>query len=1781
MTKGTPLRMRASEAVTVPQLSILLGSEAVLSTLQREWAAFPQGASYADFRRLLEQLVRPPPDPSATQQPRCSTLERTTPPHYDTPASSRFEAAITPARLSEARASTPGISTYGASDGTGTNREAERARRIRSRQELAGVTMRSVDPIKQLFNRVDIHNEQRVTWDNLVNYLVAEATSDATATRLRSDTFNYLTFSRQLRGLSKQPQQQRKPQERLPPALRIYRRYYRDVQGFPKSAAAVRGDESATGGGQAAAVICEDEDLALVRFIDGLPGHKSLFFACTRSCPCIFYSKDTLERVYSAPPELLPGVSPTAVSYLAACDLFVCYSADDRLLRGWFSLISHTIVTVAVTPLLLEGLVRRIYAMPHESPTYAEYAETVFVGNSQGQVLRITAPQGRSGGMEFTVAQTYSHLHSIETGGLVDFCVYGAHLYSLGFDGRLVVTSLHTGQSSEVGRVVNEHLTTLVYIPEHDWVVAATSCRRQLLCWEANAHGSLPGSPFIVTGHGEHEAVIIALVYVAPADLLVSADSQGVLKVWDASSQRCVQSLRSNRIPRRHGGSLRAVTADEAKASFTKTRTAANTNSGLLAGNLAGLFLNLGLLALLPAGVGQPHQVGGLQCHSLTYCEPSQEMLCGFVNSIVCWGLRDRANLLVCDAEEACYDLLYDIRTCTFLVQGATCLSVWDGVDGYRRRVLGQVENPGALQAGSDIKAMCLDELGSRLFVSLSDGRVVSYTTQYLASDASKCTPVRAPVWWRGRSPGCGVGSGGPALVEQMHYSSISRTWIAITSMGALLVRSEEDEQKVLFSITISVSTSPLTHLRVSEDLGLTAVTDAQRTVYMYDMQAWMDAPVTKKLAEYGALVDIVFLADAPALVTVHAGGVCRCWSCAPAKERFQLISVFCHPQHPAPELVTVATVEAERASMEAMERAHLGSAGMTRGRRPMQPAAASQFARTAAVRASGCHDVLHSASCDTPRYRAMLPTIARISRPSSGGIGSRPATSTLRASPRGFSSSQRIEPGVQGTSDEQREDPVEPRSALKCHARVRKAANGPLRNAKAGEEYSATAVAAPIPIASVEFTSAAYDGRQHHLFLGDSDGVVHTYRMCPLLQAFKLPRCTHTSRPTFSLSSAMEASGMDADSALAFPTLVWSLQVHVNDRSTRERGGEAHPPSTNRGSISSVTQRGLERCGVLCVRWMDDRGVLASSGYDHKVWFLDSMSGEKIASLSAARPPPRPDRAGSPLMVWGHDSGALAQEPILSGVLEKKKTEAASTLPLHNIFSLPPLPRYDGLTDGSAAHFLAGTPPPCCCTHITANEEATATEGLGVLASQSKEGQEEDCTPATVSSARPLPVSFSLPTLLGHSNEISRSLSRCSIPEVAMAARHDRAAVELKGFLQRPIRQSSSGTRPPRINPYMRSPSPSSSEQYPPTEDARRGRVPPSHYSVSSPAGNPLEADESPCGAPSATWRTRPTSGGNESAHVHIVEWQKRHLIALRASRGMKPDAPVHPGSHNTLVHVEESKWHSVDVTGQPPLLGSASGVPCPAVRPAVASTVALAATQAAASQTDAASGWSALSRTANMPTLMSTRGDSVAMEAERSGSIISLGFKEDSAVINPCETATGSFSDNVAIVAAEGLHISGSAMAAPALDADQEPAARPPQQTQLLQSQREGERIKRNSVALFAMPRYGNPSRVPPRHRSAPGHHSRTSAPRFSKKAAECGGVGERTSSSAVAGASASCLLHGIAEGTQSFVSSNTTHPPPMLAYSNECEGRSTLEMYSIELRKRLRRPRRWYEA
>lgn len=1758
--------MQGCDDVQVPMLAIVLGNESSLTALHHEWQAFPHGATYPDFRRLLEPYVRPPSTSRTSLRASIAVLRERGMPRRSTARLTPGSASSRPRSRQFAVPTSPPLA--GASDYAGSNRDADRGRRVRSREELAGAAARPVDVVKQLFNRVDIHNQQRVSWENLVNYLVAEASVDTTGTKLLTSASNQYTFSRRLRGKPKAVQQQRKPTEGTSAEALTYHRFHRDVKDTAK-AAAPRAGAADLDDDQPTSATADDEDLALIRFLDGLPGHRSLFFVSSRSNPFMLYSKETLERVFSAPPELLPDGIPSAVAYLPTCDLFLCYSPDDRLLRGWFSLLSVHVVTTTVRPLLLEGLVRRMRTMPRKSPSFAEHAETVFLGDSFGHILRVTAPRGRGGGIEFKLAQTYANLHTRESGGLVDFCVYGGHLYSSGFDGRLVVTSLANGQSSELGSTLNEHLTALVYVAGHNWVVAATSCGRELLWWEAHSHSSLPGAAFDPAGFGMHSGGIIALSYVASSDQVVSADCDGTVKVWDVTTQRCVQSFRSARVPQPRGRSVGGAPVEELKVSGTNPRATAHSGTGLVAGNLASLLVNLGLLALLPAGAGQASHLGGPQCHSLIYNDVTQELMCGFVNTIICWGLHGHANPRVCDAEEVCYDIFYEIRTCTFLLLSATRVSVWDGVHGYFRGALSHVARSGVSQTGAEIKAVCVDELGSRLFISFhGGGGVVVHSTHALAADAGQCTPETAVQWWSPRAPGS---NGEQPYVEQMHYSSVLRTWIAITSSGALLVQTEEDNQEVLFSSTISVSTAPLTLMRLSEQLGLVAVADAQKAVYVYDMHAWTDAPSTKLMTAFGGLVDMLFLDNAPALVTVHTGGVCRCWSCAPTAERFELLGVLCHPQHPAPDVVTTMTVETERAAAAAaaLERAQMGSTGGSRGRHQPGQTQLPPLSRANLALASGSRD-----GGDGGAAAAMLRSGVFASRPPSSAGGSRPATATVRSSQRppsraaGYGGGNAPAASFADYSVTVNEATAAFKDSL---GSLGNSGQEDARERLSGQdELNATLQAMTEMSACAEFTCATYDGRRHYLFLGDSEGAVHTYRMCALLQAYKLPRCALTSRPAFSLAASASLRGAGSEVQQHLSLFVRTVHVHV--------GPSAVPESVTDAGVSQQGRRRRERSGVVCVRWIGDRGVLATTGHDHEVWFLNSEC-QRLACLSAERAPPRPEDPDRPLTSTGSRPATSSREAarLTSGLANFSGTFNASfQAPVHG-FTLPPIPRSDEAGADGASAFPVTEKQPCCCTHNTAELSsssttagATAVDGADGAAPSEEKPSAAPADPASFLDDPDSPMYAAkgrsrVPSAKPGSRRVS---PKSAAPPAAIGAapQQSRSGTVLQDFFQRGEAPRNAEGRPPRSPGPSR---PASPQQVPSDGEARPGR-PTSPSARGAKGASSHNAANRPRSASSMA--PCPSSASSES-QIHLHEWQARDLAGKRETRGMKPQAPVQPASHNTLVHVEESKGHSCAVAPTQMLLSPLTNAYRPAGRPATVVQHGLEPGEAAA-PTEAGVGLSAASLTENATTRSTVRGAAAVLSDNSStGPLVAFGADGEAQSIDlwtllpaaaTAETAATaslprSGSGGPLCVAGSAVGHLGAAVESAGLQAT--PPL--PQRSALLSAS--GTMHGRRRIHP---PR--PPATLAPRHRSVGGSSSSMAPATMDNPATST----KRASTTFAAAASA------MPTSPNSLSASRLMSPqlPRMLAYTSAVDGDSTLQLYSSGLHEALRRRRRW---
>jgi WD40 repeat protein len=1383
----------------VPCLALVLGSETSLTALHQSLSAFPRGVTYPQFRHILlshlatmlaspthHRLTTPtPPFAHAVVEARFHSLSSPALPHADASfagdeaaAAIRAAAAAEPSRCVPAAPASPPTSSSQEGQ-SGTNREEARVRRVRTRQELAGLSAAPVDAMKQLFNRIDVGNAQRVTWENVLDYMVAEAGAGLMEARYRANKTKIYSFSRALRCSLTQhrsspspaapiappassPSQRRPLQEETQKSVKklFYRRFYGDGQDTSARGPQAKTSNSLIKSSSTSAKqkpVRVEEDLSLIRVVDGLESHNTVFFVSSRNGPFLLYSKDTLERVFTAPPGMLGDAVPTAVAYLAHIDFFLCYSTDDRLLRGWSALLAQSIATVAVTPLLVEGFVRRMRTMPVSSPTYADYADSVFLGDSYGHVLHVTAPRGRGGGMEFVVQRTYSGLHSRHSGGLVDFCVYGGFLYSSGFDGRVVATSLTTGQSSEVGSVDHEHLHALVYVPARGGLVAATSSTRHLLWWEANSQSALPGVPFKHAGYGDHAAAIVAVEYVADSNYLASADCDGVVKIWEVDTQRCVQSFQSSRLTDDgvggHGGSEEIVPGTTLTSQRRAQGGGAATTSHLTssAGRDMMMLAHNGLHSLLSESSGTSH-VGSAHCHSLSYCAATEELMCGFTNAVTCWGLHSNRNPFMYDEEEVCQDIVYDVRNQTFLLQSATRLSVWDSVHGVRLNLLDRTKVRSASHTTADIKSMCLDDLGSRVFVAGSDGNIYVYSTRAVATDATNDTEGSLHLWHTAAvAPSTTItttshsfpveGSDAtapttaPVVIEQMYFSSTLRTWLAITSCGTLLVLIETDDEQSGPPATVNISPFALRQMRVSEELGLVVIVDAQESVFLCDMEAWADAPVTCSLAPYGHIVDLTFLGAAPVLVTVHVGGVCRCWSCPPAVECFELLGMLHHPQLPPP-------VTALKGKVSSLDHTQRPSSAVVPSVHPPKTLSASMATvadlatckSTRTPSATFSHSAVTSARPLTAslRYMCTVSTSRDTSRHLASATHGRCETDYAETTgvaglgkTRLFASTAVPRRWANAPSDF-----AENTAASRGGGTAGTA--GAAATLRARESLSPESLilnmeerAKALAGEAAELTSVSFDERSHRLFIGDAQGLVHIYRMCELLQYYRLPRCTYACRPAFSLfsearvqqpSPTKNADDVDDDiremvhgvtRAVITPTLVRSVEVHVRHRDRSVGRRRSHSFATAAAQLPALQQlcdqHTHEASGVVCVRWLASRGVLATSGNDHEVWLL-SADGEKLGFLSAERLAPRPKTTILPTAVLmppnkAHGTAGLLGESLLSG----QPPGLEDALPLQRPFLLPPVePLAEGESIDSFAVMKLKT-PPAYCTHAVA----------------------------------------------------------------------------------------------------------------------------------------------------------------------------------------------------------------------------------------------------------------------------------------------------------------------------------------------------------------------------------------------------------------------------------------------------------------------------------------------
>ncbi|RHW70637.1 WD domain [Trypanosoma brucei equiperdum] len=96
-----------------------------------------------------------------------------------------------------------------------------------------------------------------------------------------------------------------------------------------------------------------------IKSIHGLPQHKSLFAVVTGSHPLTLMKRSDFSIAKQFTPREVGGAPPTSVEYLPGPDILLSYSRDDATIRGWWNFLSVSRMGV-MNPLHLDGIVRRL-----------------------------------------------------------------------------------------------------------------------------------------------------------------------------------------------------------------------------------------------------------------------------------------------------------------------------------------------------------------------------------------------------------------------------------------------------------------------------------------------------------------------------------------------------------------------------------------------------------------------------------------------------------------------------------------------------------------------------------------------------------------------------------------------------------------------------------------------------------------------------------------------------------------------------------------------------------------------------------------------------------------------------------------------------------------------------------------------------------------------------------------------------------------------------------------------------------------------------------------------------------------------------------------------------------------------------------------------------------------------------------------------------------------------------------------------------------------------------
>lgn len=689
--------------------------------------------------------------------------------------------------------------------GYGTKASLRHAR-LCSKAELAREII--AEPLKEVFNHIDRRNNLNIQWEDVLHYLIEESIAKTTSF---NQTCRAYSFSRKMKN------------NKVEESWMLQSKESTDGNASKKKRGKKTKLEDCTSMVKTAwrpfTPIVVPPFFFLPRLIHSLPGHW-VFALSTRSTPLALYRKSDLLHVKTFNSAELGYSTPTFLEYLPRSDTILYYSSVDSLLRGWTFLLSKNNST-SMVPLRIEGTVQKMKT----SPLYFPFS--VFLATANGGLVRVDVPSYRSG-TDLRVVREYKGLHNCNSGGILDFAISETAFYTTGFDHRVLSIHIQTGHVTVIGNA-KVCIYLLDYCPMFSLVIGA-SYQNELLYWDAKGLAAVPGTPFNCVHQKRHYHWIKKLICVNDLSHCVTIDCYGEVKMWDLKALECVQTIRVD------GRSTDAVDAES-------------------------IYLVKSSSASLTDKLMEP-------VVDVVYFEESHELVSCTKDTLYLLQYNLREDMYICDLDQVT-QIFYDVRERTFLLKGSTRFTTWDASCGVRKSFLDRAFLTDIAPARKDILAFCVDDVGSRIFLSLHTKEIEVYDTK---NSSHPIEVLRIPV-----------------ELSEMLYSSYYKLLLGLSEDGKLFSRNEEE--KVPFNLVSKIAQGKLYSLSISETLGLLACCCSRGCLYLHDLRKIDSAPQSCRLNKY--ILSCVLLDSVSILASSHERGDIALWSCPPIAEVFLQLIVF------------------------------------------------------------------------------------------------------------------------------------------------------------------------------------------------------------------------------------------------------------------------------------------------------------------------------------------------------------------------------------------------------------------------------------------------------------------------------------------------------------------------------------------------------------------------------------------------------------------------------------------------------------------------------------------------------------------------------------------------------------------------------------------------------------------------------------------------------------------------------------------------------------------------